>query len=82
MVVVNLGKKHHRMWKLEKKHEVRDRILHGLKVPAHKILVHIFFKSNLQWKNLIDTQEEKNSEMFWIKLQWGGEWSRWEWLAS
>ena len=44
MVVVNLGKKHHRMWKLEKKHEVRDRILHGLKVPAHKILVHIFLK--------------------------------------
>lgn len=54
IVIINLSRKHLGTLKLVRKHEVRNRVLHGLEVSAHKILVHIFLKSNLQWKNLTD----------------------------
>lgn len=59
MVVVDLGKKHHRILKLVKKHEVRNRILHGLKVPAHKILFLIFFKVTYSGKTWLILEKRK-----------------------
>lgn len=41
-VIINSGRKYQRMLKLVMEHEMRNRILHGLEVSAHKILVHFF----------------------------------------
>lgn len=37
VVIINSGRKYQRMLKLAREHEVRNRILHGLEVSAHKI---------------------------------------------
>ena len=70
IVTINSGRKHQRMLELMNEHGVRKRILHGLEVFAHKILIHISLKityGEKTWQTLCKANDKCKHHHQWKK---------------